>query len=159
MAEQLGTRYSHFDELCQLAFQRFNATFSTKRLSASLHRCASSTESLVRRSSQSHCSCTMLNVHPAWAWRSVSSPTDQGVQLQSPCPHPSAQKMKNKRKCTLTIGSLSLLTLMRWCCREKPNLREQLLGEPGSGVVCCQGSYTCTEGSETLVSHLRGRPL
>lgn len=86
------------------------------------HKYARSTESLVRRSSQSHCPCTMFHVHLVWTW---------GVQLLSPCPHLSALKTRNQRKCTLLIAFLSLLTLMRWCPREKPNLWEQVRAAAG----------------------------
>lgn len=131
MAEQPGTKYNHCDEQRQLAFQKLNAAFSTKRFSASLHRCASSTESFVRRSSKYHCSCTMFNIHLVCTWGSVSNPTDQGVQVPSLCLHLSVLKMKTQRKCTLTIGSLSLLTQMRWCSRGKPNLCEQMRAAAG----------------------------
>ena len=136
VAQRLGTtRYNHCAELCQLVFQRLYLAFSkardtTKRSGATSRKCASSIESLVRRSSLARLSCTMFNVPLVWDWGSVLSPIDQGAQLPSPCPRLSALRRRNQRKGHLIIGFSSLMTLRR-CSRRRPNLWEQVRADAG----------------------------
>lgn len=106
----------------------------------------------------------MFNVLLVWAWGSILSPIDQGVQLLPPCPHLSALKMRNQRKCTLTTGSLSLL--MQWDGGPEGNQTwEQVRAAAGwAWVSQAQGLFvaraaTLIQMPVTLASRLRGRGL
>lgn len=153
--QQTGTRYSHCDELCQLAFQKFSTTFSTKRfIFTQMHKQLWVFEEDIFTVPLLlyHVQCPSSvglglwlepNIPGSPATPSMSSPlSTKDEEPEEVHPH----------HCTFISPDS-----MRWCSRGKPNLGAGessfwvSLGEPGSGVICCWGSYTNTDGSDTCL--------
>lgn len=161
MAEQLGTRCNHCDELCQGLYFRGLMQSSTRRFSASLHKCTSSTESLVRFS-QYRSSCSMFDVHLSLSLGLCLKPNRPGIPAAIPMSSPLSTKDEEQEElhphCWVFIPPDSDEVVLQ---REtKP---------PGADESCCWVSQApglfaaraaiLAQRAVTFASHLRGRSL